>query len=155
MLELDRNSINSDEARDLERVGYALANAAGEAILPYFRGSDLDTVSKEIERYDPVTNADRAAERAMRNVLTTLRPQDGVLGEEFGTLASESGLTWVLDPIDGTRGFVSGTPTWGTLIALSDEQGPFWNYRSTLYQRAVCWGFLGRLSPLGLWGNAP
>ena len=98
MLELDRNSINSDEARDLERVGYALANAAGEAILPYFRGSDLDTVSKEIERYDPVTNADRAAERAMRNVLTTLRPQDGVLGEEFGTLASEF-TTWVRIPL--------------------------------------------------------
>ena len=144
MLELDRNSINSDEARDLERVGYALANAAGEAILPYFRGSDLDTVSKEIERYDPVTNADRAAERAMRNVLTTLRPQDGVLGEEFGTLASESGLTWVLDPIDGTRGFVSGTPTWGTLIALSDEQGPFFGIIDQPYIKERFVGGLGQ-----------
>jgi len=152
MLELDRNSINSDEARDLERVGYALASAAGEAILPYFRGSDLDTVSKEIERYDPVTNADRAAERAMRNVLTTLRPQDGVLGEEFGTLASESGLTWVLDPIDGTRGFVSGTPTWGTLIALSDEQGPLFGIIDQPYIKERFVGGLGQAfasGPLG------
>ena len=53
------------------------------------------------------------------------RPADAILGEEYGAASGQSGLTWVLDPIDGTRGFVSGTPTWGVLIALSDDNGPF------------------------------
>ena len=60
----------------------------------------------------------------MREILESEVPDDGILGEEFGEKASKSGITWVLDPIDGTRGFVSGTPTWGVLIAVSDENGP-------------------------------
>lgn len=60
----------------------------------------------------------------MRAVLAEFRPDDGVLGEEFGTSKGASGRTWVLDPIDGTRGFVSGTPTWGVLIALGQGKGP-------------------------------
>ncbi len=60
----------------------------------------------------------------MRAVLAQRRPDDGILGEEFGDKAGTSGLTWVLDPIDGTRGFLSGTPTWGVLIAVGDANGP-------------------------------
>lgn len=109
---------------ELLEVANKLADAAGQAILPYFRGDALSTSNKLEGGFDPVTVADRAAERAMRDLLAELRPQDGILGEEYGNKDSESGLTWVLDPIDGTRGFISGTPTWGTLIALSDAQGP-------------------------------
>lgn len=108
---------------DILPTAHRLADAAGRAILPYFRGHDLQERSKEA-RYDPVTIADRAAEQAMRAELAALRPHDGILGEEFGAQDGTSGLTWVLDPIDGTRGFVAGTPTWGTLIAVSDENGP-------------------------------
>ena len=64
------------------------------------------------------------AEQAMRDVLAVKRPQDGIWGEEFGRSSGVSGLNWVLDPIDGTRGFISGAPTWGVLIALSDPSGP-------------------------------
>ena len=103
-----------------------MADAARSVILPFFRGNALDTQSKLAGGYDPVTVADRAAEEAMRKVLAEHRPDDAVLGEEFGHKAGTSGLTWVLDPIDGTRGFVSGTPTWGVLIALSDADGPFY-----------------------------
>ena len=60
----------------------------------------------------------------MRAILSRRRPGDGVLGEEYGQSGGTSGLTWVLDPIDGTRAFLSGTPSWGVLIALSDETGP-------------------------------
>lgn len=60
----------------------------------------------------------------MRAVLARERPDDGILGEEYANRDSSTGLTWVLDPIDGTRGYLSGTPTWGTLIALCDDQGP-------------------------------
>ena len=108
---------------DLE-VAEKMADAAGAAILPFFRQTGLETANKLEGGYDPVTVADRAAEQAMRTVLAEWRPDDGILGEEFGAVAGSSGRTWVLDPIDGTRGFVSGTPTWGVLIALSDDTGP-------------------------------
>ncbi len=101
-----------------------LADAARAAILPHFRAATLLAENKDPDDFDPVTVADKAAEQAMRAVLADLRPEDGILGEEFGEQAGTSGLTWVLDPIDGTRGFVSGTPTWGVLIAVSDKTGP-------------------------------
>lgn len=113
-----------DEFCHLLKVADQMADAARAAILPYFRGKSLETQSKLSVGYDPVTVADRAAEEAMRAVLARERPQDAILGEEFGAQDGTSGLTWVLDPIDGTRGFVSGTPTWGVLIALSDDSGP-------------------------------
>ena len=111
---------------DLPRVAGLLADAAREVILPHFRTSDLAADNKQAGGFDPVTEADRAAEAAMREILARERPEDGILGEEFGASAGQSGLTWVLDPIDGTRGFISGTPTWGVLIAVSDDRGPFY-----------------------------
>jgi histidinol phosphatase-like enzyme (inositol monophosphatase family) len=110
----------------LMQVAHAMADAARAAILPHFRQAGLGTVSKEQDHYDPVTVADRAAEAAMRDVLATMRPDDAILGEEHGSKPGTSGLTWVLDPIDGTRGFVSGTPTWGVLISLNDANGPIY-----------------------------
>jgi myo-inositol-1(or 4)-monophosphatase len=101
-----------------------LADAARTAILPHFRHRRLATDNKEASHFDPVTEADRAGEKVMRSILGDLRPDDAILGEEFGKKSGTSGLTWVLDPIDGTRGFISGTPTWGVLIALNDESGP-------------------------------
>jgi myo-inositol-1(or 4)-monophosphatase len=109
---------------ELEAVAHALADAARAAILPHFRTAALGTENKLSEGYDPVTIADRAAEQAMRAVLAEMRPDDAILGEVFGSQIGTTGLTWVLDPIDGTRGFVSGTPTWGVLIAVGDDAGP-------------------------------
>ena len=108
---------------DLE-VAEEMADAARAAILPLFRQPGLETTNKLSDGFDPVTIADRNAEQAMRKVLARHRPEDGVLGEEFGQVQGSSGRTWVLDPIDGTRGFISGTPTWGVLIALSTQDGP-------------------------------
>lgn len=105
-------------------VAEEMADAARAAILPHFRQHDLETANKLEGGFDPVTIADRAAEKAMREVLQRLRPDDGILGEEYGQSEGQSGRVWVLDPIDGTRGFVSGTPTWGVLIALSTSAGP-------------------------------
>lgn len=116
-----RQDLNSEQFID---IASKMADAAGQVILPYFRSDTLATDNKLEGGFDPVTVADRAAEKAMREVLAELRPQDAILGEEYGATSGTSGLTWVLDPIDGTRGFISGTPTWGTLIALSDAEGP-------------------------------
>ena len=110
----------SHSMSDALEVAHAMADAARDAILPMFR-TGLVSDDKGNGRFDPVTEADSAAEKAMRAVLDEHRPMDGILGEEFDDKPSQSGLTWVLDPIDGTRGFISGTPTWGVLIALSDD----------------------------------
>ena len=105
-------------------LAHLLADAAGKAILPYFRQAGLIADNKLAKGFDPVTAADRAAEEAMRALLARHRPEDGIFGEEFGATPGRSGRRWVLDPIDGTRGFLSGTPTWGVLIALCGASGP-------------------------------
>lgn len=92
-----------------------LAEAAGAAIRPHFRSG---LASERKGDATPVTLADRAAEEAMRRILTAEVGRDGVIGEEFGTQEGSSGRTWVLDPIDGTAGFLAGRPLFGTLIAL-------------------------------------
>ncbi|MFC6688415.1 histidinol-phosphatase [Jhaorihella thermophila] len=109
------------ELSDLE-VAHLLADAARAATLPWFRRQGLRAEDKGSAGYDPVTVADRAAERAMRDILARHRPDDAILGEELGNTQGSSGRTWVLDPIDGTRGFISGTPTWGVLIALGTPE---------------------------------
>lgn len=131
---------------------HAVADAARAAVLPYFRSEGLTADNKAGQGFDPVTEGDRATERAMREVLAKMRPQDGILGEEYGTQTGSSGLTWVLDPIDGTRGFMSGTPTWGVLIAVSDETGPIYGLVDQPYIGERFEGGFGRANvsgPLG------
>ncbi len=99
----------------------AAADVAGAVVRPFFR-SDF-AVDAKTDR-SPVTLADRSAERAMRAVLAERFPDHGVLGEEFGLERPDARLRWVLDPIDGTRAYVSGRPTFGTLIALLDGATP-------------------------------
>lgn len=98
-----------------------LADEAGKAISRYFRqGFEVDSKQDS----SPVTVADREAEAAMREIIEARRPGDGIFGEEFGIKESRNGLTWVLDPIDGTKSFVIGRPTFGTLIALCEDDKP-------------------------------
>ena len=113
-------------AEDLIATAHALADAAREATLQHFRSASLTAETKELHRFDPVTAADRLSETRMRAILAARRPDDAILGEEFGPTSGTSGLTWVLDPIDGTRGYLSGTPTWGVLISVADAQGPIY-----------------------------
>ena len=122
MTETERRA--SAQGAEILATAMELAGAARLAVLPYFRNPALTIESKTAAGFDPVTQADRAAEEAMRAILRRRRPMDGVLGEELGSTTGSSGLTWVLDPIDGTRSFLSGAPTWGVLIAASDASGP-------------------------------
>ncbi|PJF09088.1 inositol monophosphatase family protein [Pseudorhodobacter sp. MZDSW-24AT] len=118
--------LTDDVQRALKDTAHALAEAAREATLLHFRKAGLAADSKEAARFDPVTVADRLAEERMRAILAERRPEDAILGEEYGRKAGTSGLTWVLDPIDGTRGYLSGTPTWGVLISVADATGPIY-----------------------------
>jgi myo-inositol-1(or 4)-monophosphatase len=96
-----------------------LATVSGEAILPFFRTS-LGVENKAGPgAFDPVTAADRAAETAMRTLIRQTFPDHGIIGEEFGSERTDAEYVWVLDPIDGTKSFISGMPAWGTLIALT------------------------------------
>lgn len=99
----------------------SLADAAGEIIRQYFR-QPFDVEQKADA--SPVTVADKAVEQRLREMIEASRPDDGILGEEFGPKDSKSGLTWVLDPIDGTKSFVMGRPTFGTLIAIAEGEIP-------------------------------
>jgi histidinol phosphatase-like enzyme (inositol monophosphatase family) len=145
-----RDTLDEATRADLVRVAHALADAARPATLAHFRQA-LEAQDKSAggARFDPVTEADRASERAMRAILAAERPDDGILGEEYGTVEGTSGLTWVLDPIDGTRGYISGTPTWGVLIAVSDAAGPLFGIIDQPYIRERFEGGFGRARLVG------
>ena len=100
-----------------------LADAARPIALQHFR-SGLRVDAKPSHEFDPVTEADRAIEARIRTLLAQARPEDGVLGEEQDETLGRSGRVWVVDPIDGTRAFIAGLPTWCVLIALYGPDGP-------------------------------
>lgn len=106
-----------------------LAAASGEAILPFFRSSmeiadKSGTGAGSRATFDPVTEADRAAEAIMRRMIRETFPRHGIVGEEFGEHEPGAEYVWVLDPIDGTKSFISGLPLWGTLIGLTHRGVP-------------------------------
>lgn len=115
--------VSADERVEYLDFACGLAVQAGESILAQFRRPMAVDNKKAGVGYDPVTEADRAAERGMREAIRQRYPTHGILGEEFGHDPGD-GLTWVLDPIDGTRGFVMGLLHWGTLVALFDGRRP-------------------------------
>ena len=94
-----------------------LASASGDTILPFFRTA-LVVENKKAGGFDPVTEADRAAEQAMRTLIRKNFPDHGILGEEYGSERADAEYVWALDPIDGTKSFITGMVAWGTLIGL-------------------------------------
>ncbi|MEL7529231.1 MAG: inositol monophosphatase family protein, partial [Pseudomonadota bacterium] len=92
-----------------------LADASAAAIMPHFR-QEFAVDNKLDTGFDPVTIADRNGETAMRALINSAYPDHGILGEEHGPERLDAEHVWVLDPIDGTRAFITGLPTWGTLI---------------------------------------
>lgn len=123
----ERVAVSAEERQAWLAMALELAERAGAAALPFFRaGATVDSKRGAAEQgrdFDPVTAADRLAETVIRDGLQGSCPAHGVLGEEFGLLEG-NGLTWVVDPIDGTRGFVTGMLHWGVLLGLFDGQDP-------------------------------
>lgn len=97
-----------------------LAQAVSPVVLPMFRTS-MAVDNKQTGGFDPVTQADRAAEQVMRAMIEERYPDHGIVGEEFGEKTANSDFTWILDPIDGTRSFISGTPTWMALVGVKHK----------------------------------
>ena len=100
-----------------------LADAASDAIRPHFR-APIPVENKGPAGFDPVTIADRAAETAIRRLINETYPDHGIIGEEYGSERTDADHVWVIDPIDGTRAFITGLPVWGTLIGLMREGQP-------------------------------
>ena len=104
------------------RFAHQLADAAAQVTLPLFR--NLESVDNKLtDGFDPVTEADRQAEAAMRTLIEAHYPDHGISGEEYDDKPGDA-YEWVLDPIDGTRAFISGMPSWGTLIGLNHKGAP-------------------------------
>jgi inositol-phosphate phosphatase / L-galactose 1-phosphate phosphatase / histidinol-phosphatase len=113
--------VSENELDKFLALALQLAEAAGHEIRPHFR--NLATVEEKAD-LTPVTIADRAAETAMRRLIEMHFPDHGILGEEFGRVREDAEYVWVLDPIDGTKSFISGVPLFGTLIALTQDYRP-------------------------------
>jgi myo-inositol-1(or 4)-monophosphatase len=124
-----------------EQLAFAhrLADAAGASIMPYFR-CPIEVQNKDKGAgFDPVTAADRAAEIAIAALIATERPGHGIVGEEFGNRNEQAQNRWVIDPIDGTRAFIMGSPLWGTLIGLLDRHCAALGIMDQPYTRERFW----------------
>src|SRR5579871_1391412 len=117
-----------------------LAQVSGEVILPFFRSAIGSEDKSKGGVFDPVTEADRGAEIAMRRLIAQTFPAHGVIGEEYGADRPDAEYVWVLDPIDGTKSFVSGLPTWGTLIGLTHRGRPVYGMMAQPFTRERYYG---------------
>jgi myo-inositol-1(or 4)-monophosphatase len=117
-----------------------LAQVSSDVILPFFRSSIGAEDKSRGGVFDPVTEADRGAEAAMRRLIGQTFPAHGVIGEEYGQDRPDAEYVWVLDPIDGTKSFISGLPTWGTLIGLMHRGRPVYGMMSQPFTRERYFG---------------
>jgi myo-inositol-1(or 4)-monophosphatase len=131
--------------QELTNFAIALANASAIEILPYFRQNAAIAV-KAGPVWDPVTEGDRAGERVIRKMIEKQYPEHGIHGEEYGIKEGRSAFTWILDPVDGTRSFVCGMPTWATLIGLNFEGKPVVGVMNQPFVGDMFYG-----SPEGAW----
>jgi myo-inositol-1(or 4)-monophosphatase len=132
---------------ELTDFAITLARASETEILPYFRQNTAIETKPHVE-WDPVTEGDKAGERVIRKMIEDRFPDHGINGEEYGVKEGKSGFEWVLDPIDGTRAFVSGMPTWATLIGLYFEGKPMVGVMNQPFVGDMFYG-----NPHGAWNN--
>ncbi|MCJ8324869.1 MAG: histidinol-phosphatase [Rhizobiales bacterium] len=130
------------ELEDFARFAHMLADAADAVTLPMFRKPvAIDNKLAAIGEFDPVTLADQNAEKAIRALIEEHFPDHGILGEEFGHKKTNSPYEWILDPIDGTRAYITGVPLWGTLIALTFEGQAVFGLNSQPHIGERFWGY--------------
>lgn len=130
---------------ELEDFALDLVRTAGAIAQAHFRRS-FTIENKGAEDFDPVTSADRAIERVLRAQIVERYPMHGIVAEEEGERAAESPYTWFIDPIDGTRAFMTGSPLWGTLIGLTHHGVPLFGLLSQPVLEEVFFG-----APSGSW----
>ncbi len=107
--------------------------------MPFFRSANEVEHKAGVHEFDPVTQADRAGEEVIRKALKATYPGHGIIGEEFGSENEAAEFVWVIDPIDGTRSFISGVPVWGTLIGLYRDSKPFMGMMNQPFTQERYW----------------
>ncbi len=137
-------------AVDFEAFVAELATVAGEVILPFFRSALPAHDKGRGGVFDPVTEADRAAETAMRRMILDTFPAHGIIGEEFEAHQPDAEYVWILDPIDGTKSFIAGLPLWGTLVALEHHGQPAYGMMHQPFTRERFFGDGARATWSGL-----
>lgn len=139
--------MSSRDNYHLELEGFALelGHTAGGIARAYFRSS-FSIENKDARGFDPVTSADRAIETVLRKSIRERYPDHGIVAEEEGDHAAASRFTWFIDPIDGTRAFMMGSPLWGTLVGLTEEGRPIFGLLAQPVLEEVFFG-----SPSGSW----
>lgn len=141
-----RNAVTGAEDREQQAYldfAHRLADISGGAVLSHFRKPIAVSNKADGGGFDPVTVADQAAERAMRQAIAASFPEHGIIGEEFAKVAGSGRHTWVIDPIDGTRAFITGMPLWGTLIGLVDGTSAVLGMMDQPYTGERFWGVAG------------
>ena len=144
---------DTDQLQELCRVAGDAADAAAIITSRYFRSSmGVENKAEGSGDFDPVTLADKQAELEIRRVLQSFSPDIGFYGEEHETIAARCGLTWVVDPIDGTRAFMSGMPLWGTLIGLYNGEDAILGLMDQpfLKERYIAWQDSAQLQTPGV-----
>jgi myo-inositol-1(or 4)-monophosphatase len=127
------------DLQELIDFAHTLADGSGQAVLPYFRVPVGITNKDRTGGFDPVTAADEAAERSIAAAVAQRWPDHGFVGEEHGTKRPDARYRWVVDPIDGTRAFIMGSPMWGTLIGLMDGSDPVLGLMDQPFTRERFW----------------
>lgn len=130
---------------ELEDFALDLARTAGGIAQAHFRRA-ISIENKGVASFDPVTSADRAIERVLRQMIDERYPGHGVVAEEEGERPSRSPYTWFIDPIDGTRAFMMGSPLWGTLVGLTRAGAPLFGLLSQPVLEEIFFG-----APSGSW----
>jgi myo-inositol-1(or 4)-monophosphatase len=130
---------------ELEDFALELGHTAGGIARAYFRNA-FTVDNKDVDGFDPVTTADRAIESVLRKMIRERYPDHGVVAEEEGSDRPESRFTWFIDPIDGTRSFMTGSPLWGTLVGLTEEGKPIFGLLAQPFLEEVFFG-----APSGSW----
>ncbi|HEY7673334.1 MAG TPA: histidinol-phosphatase [Gammaproteobacteria bacterium] len=130
---------------ELEDFALELGHTAGGIARAYFRNA-FSVQNKDAGGFDPVTTADRAIETVLRKMINERYPEHGIVAEEEGSDRPESRFTWFIDPIDGTRSFMMGSPLWGTLVGLTEAGKPIFGLLSQPFLEEVFFG-----APSGSW----
>jgi len=138
-------SLETFPAKDFDALlnfALSLAKASGELVLPFYRrpiAIEDKNLAKGVAGFDPVTAADKAVEELIRREVERRFPDHGILGEEYGSTRPDAPYQWIIDPIDGTRSFMMGLPTWGTLIALTHQGVPVLGVMGQPFTGEVFW----------------
>jgi histidinol phosphatase-like enzyme (inositol monophosphatase family) len=152
---LELKIFTEEEKQRLFKNAIDMVYEGGKIANRYFK-QNLIIENKAENSFNPVTVADRSAEKKIREMIEKLYPNDSIVGEEYGKKEGSTDLTWIIDPIDGTKAFISGIPTWGILLSLLRHKEPILGIIYQPFTNELFWGGFGQsFKKIGLKSDDP